>query len=267
MRKAKELKERMQEGHLSVIGGHVFFNDPAISNAMASFGYDFLWIDAEHGPFDKETLMQHVIAANEGGAGAFVRVSSSDPAVIKPVLEMGVDGIIIPMVMDGKEARAAIGACLYPPEGIRGYGPRRANRYGMLPDAEYLPQSRDSFLRILQIEHISAVQHIDEILSVDGLDAIIIGPNDLSASISLLGHPTDERVLQLAGIVIKAAKDAGVPVGVSIGPDPSVMEKWGKLGVDFLSVGDDISFLKNGALDCIAHVRKLHYFSVEGRKE
>jgi len=259
MNKAVELKRRMGEGHCQVVGGHVFLNDPAISNAMASFGYDFLWVDAEHGPFDKQNLLLHAIAANEGGSAVFIRVASSDAAIIKPVLEMGIDGIIIPMVLSGQQAKDAIKACLYPPAGIRGYGPRRANQYGMIADSAYLPQSRDSFLRILQIEHVKAVDNIDEILAVDGLDAIIIGPNDLSGSIGLLGKPCDEAVLTLARVVIAHAKKAGVPVGVSIGPDEKVMRIWMECGVDFISVGDDISFLRQGALNWLATVSKLRY--------
>ncbi|MGX8679390.1 MAG: HpcH/HpaI aldolase family protein [Sphaerochaetaceae bacterium] len=247
----------MKEGHLSCIGGHVFLSDPVISNAMAMYGYDFLWIDAEHGPFDKHNLMQHIIAANEGGAAALVRVASSDPAVIKPVLEMGIDGIIIPQILSAEEARCAIQACLYPPEGIRGYGPRRANRYGIIPDSEYLSSSRRSFLRILQIEHINAVEHIDEIAEVDGVDVLIIGPNDLSSSAGLLGHSTDEKILGLARRVIASGSKHSIPVGVSIGPDPSVMKIWAELGVDFISTGDDISFLRNGALSTISAIGKL----------
>nr|WP_320129428.1 aldolase/citrate lyase family protein [uncultured Sphaerochaeta sp.] len=117
-------------GSCEVVGGHVFFTDPSITEAMATFGYDFLWIDGEHGPFDKQNLLMHVMAANEGGSAAFVRVAANDPVIIKPILEMGIDGIIIPMVLTEQETKDAMAACLYPPEGIRGFGPRRAIGYG-----------------------------------------------------------------------------------------------------------------------------------------
>jgi 2-dehydro-3-deoxyglucarate aldolase/4-hydroxy-2-oxoheptanedioate aldolase len=247
MYKAQEILSRMRQGSCRVVGGHVFFTDPSISAAMATFGYDFIWIDGEHGPFDKQNMLMHVIAANEGGSAAFVRVPSNDPAVIKPVLEMGIDGIIIPMVLTQEEARAAVASCLYPPEGIRGFGPRRAIRYGRTDIQSYLADSRDSFLRIVQIEHRTAVANIEAILAVEGLDAIIIGPNDLSASLGLLGQSTHPKVLESGRVIIKAAKEAGKPVGVSIGPDESVIEKWMGMGVDFISVGDDISFLQQGA--------------------
>jgi 2-dehydro-3-deoxyglucarate aldolase/4-hydroxy-2-oxoheptanedioate aldolase len=237
----------MKQGSCKVVGGHVFFTDPSITNAMATFGYDFIWIDGEHGPFDKQNLLMHVIAANEGGSAAFVRVPVNDPAVIKPVLEMGIDGIIIPMVLTQEEAEAAVAACLYPPEGIRGFGPRRAIRYGKTEIQSYLETAKDSFLRIVQIEHKLAVTNIKAILSVEGLDAIIIGPNDLSASLGLLGQSTHPAVLEMGRVIVKAAKEAKKPVGVSIGPDESVIRIWMEIGVDFISVGDDISFLQQGA--------------------
>ncbi|MDD3904038.1 MAG: aldolase/citrate lyase family protein [Sphaerochaeta sp.] len=256
MTKAQQLLGKMKQGCCSVIGGHVFLTDPSISAAMATFGYDFIWIDGEHGPFDKQNLLLHVISVNEGGSAAFVRVPENNPNVIKPILEMGIDGIIIPMILTEEEARKAIQACLYPPEGIRGFGPRRANRYGEIPIQAYLDGAKDSFLRILQIEHRQAVENIDAILSVEGLDAIIIGPNDLSASIGLLGQSTHPEVFKLGKKIIESAKKAGKPVGVSIGPVESTIKAWMDLGIDFISVGDDLSFLQMGAKSTIALVKE-----------
>jgi 2-dehydro-3-deoxyglucarate aldolase/4-hydroxy-2-oxoheptanedioate aldolase len=243
MNRGAEFRTKLKSG--SVLGGHVFLNDPAITEALARYGYDFIWIDAEHGPFDKQNLLLHVMAANAGGAAAFVRVPGQQMQDLKYVLEMGIDGIIIPQVMDEVEARQVLELCLYPPEGTRGFGPRRAIAYNQQDLKTYLQQSRESFVRIIQIEHISAVQRIEAILSA--LDAVIIGPNDLSASIGLLGDSLNEKVLELAQRVIDAAKKAGKPVGVSIGPDERTIKTYQKMGVDFISCGDDISFLHQGA--------------------
>ncbi|MGE4583687.1 MAG: HpcH/HpaI aldolase/citrate lyase family protein [Sphaerochaeta sp.] len=245
MNKGRELRALLRSGN--ALGGHVFLNDPAITEALARYGYDFIWIDAEHGPFDKQTTLLHVMAANAGGAAAFVRVASQEMDVIKPVLEMGIDGIIIPMVMDETEAEKALSWCLYPPKGNRGFGPRRAIEYGREDLQTYLKASEESFLRIVQIEHIRAVEHIDAILALDSLDAVIIGPNDLSASISRLGDSLHPEVLALGRTVVQAAKRAGKPVGVSIAPDEHVIRTWKEIGVDFISCGDDISFLQMGA--------------------
>jgi len=247
-----ELRLRLKEGGL--IGGHVFFNDPAITEAMARYGYDFIWIDAEHGPFDKQQLLMHIMAANGAGAAAFVRVTQATMEVVKPVLEMGIDAIIIPMIESAREAEEAISLCRYPPKGTRGFGPRRAIAYNAQDLGDYLACSEESFLRIIQIEHINAVAEINAILALDGLDGVIIGPNDLSASIGLLGESLHRDVLDAGGRVIEAAKRAGKPVGVSIGPDKTAIETWQRLGVDFLSVGDDISFLHQGAMRTFAMV-------------
>lgn len=252
MNRGAEFRTKLKSG--SVLGGHVFLNDPAITEALARYGYDFIWIDAEHGPFDKQTLLLHVMAANAGGAAAFVRVPGQQMQDLKYVLEMGIDGIIIPQVMDEVEARQVLELCLYPPEGTRGFGPRRAIAYNQQDLKTYLQQSRESFVRIIQIEHISAVQRIEAILSLPALDAVIIGPNDLSASIGLLGDSLNEKVLELAQRVIDAAKKAGKPVGVSIGPDERTIKTYQKMGVDFISCGDDISFLHQGAKRTFAMV-------------
>ncbi|ADY14513.1 HpcH/HpaI aldolase family protein [Sphaerochaeta globosa] len=254
MNRGAEFRTKLKSG--SVLGGHVFLNDPAITEALARYGYDFIWIDAEHGPFDKQNLLLHVMAANAGGAAAFVRVPGQQMQDLKYVLEMGIDGIIIPQVMDEVEARQVLELCLYPPEGTRGFGPRRAIAYNQQDLKTYLQQSRESFVRIIQIEHISAVQRIEAILSLPALDAVIIGPNDLSASIGLLGDSLNEKVLELAQHVIDAAKKAGKPVGVSIGPDERTIKTYQNMGVDFISCGDDISFLQQGAKRTFSMVGK-----------
>lgn len=204
MNRGNEFRKRLLEG-TALGGGHVFLNDPAITEALALHGYDFIWIDAEHGPFDKQNLLMHIMAANAGGAGAFVRVASQEMDIIKPVLEMGIDGIIIPMVLDEIEAKRVLELCLYPPKGTRGgFGPpRRAIGYNSQDVKTYLEQSEESFIRIIQIEHVEAVHHVEAILSLPALDAIIIGPNDLSGSIGHLGNPLHPDVLALAELAIK----------------------------------------------------------------
>lgn len=256
MNKGRALLTSMQEGGCKVVGGHVFLTDPSITEALAMYGYDFIWIDAEHGPFDKHNLLMHVMAANAGGSAAFVRVAENNPAVIKPILEMGVDGIIIPMILTEEDAQRAIRACLYPPLGIRGFGPRRASRYNQDPIGTYLKDASASFLRILQIEHILAVKNIEAILAVEGLDAIIIGPNDLSASIGRLGDSLHPEVLALGEQIIAHAKKSKIPVGVSIGPDATAIRTWMGMGLDFISVGDDISFLQQGTQRTLSMVKE-----------
>ena len=123
-------KRRLQAGEF-ITGGHIFLPNPAMAEALACFGYEYLWIDGEHGTYDRESLLAHITAVNGAGAGAFVRVTVNDPALIKPLLEMGPDGIIVPMINSAAEAATFVSACTYPPKGTRGFGPRRANRMGL----------------------------------------------------------------------------------------------------------------------------------------
>ena len=254
MRYGKELREKLKNG--TAIGGHVFLGDPAISEALAIYGYDFIWIDAEHAAFDRPLILNHVTAANAGGAAAVVRVPAWTMEAIKPVLEMGIDGIIIPQTKGYEDAKTALAECLYPPRGVRGFGPRRSIHYNNLDMSEYLKNAEDDFVRFIQIEHYKAVEEIDRILAIDGLDALVLGPNDLASSIGLIGEAIHPNVLELSKHAIAQAKKAGIPIGVSIGPNQEAIDIWRGLGVDYFSCGDDISFLHQGAKATIKAIQK-----------
>ncbi|MDR1932105.1 MAG: 4-hydroxy-3-methylbut-2-en-1-yl diphosphate synthase [Spirochaetales bacterium] len=251
-----EWKQKLKAGEF-ILGGHIFLPNPAMAEALACFGYKYIWIDAEHGAFDKDAILAHIVALNGAGAGAFVRVTSGDPAVIKPLLEMGPDGIIIPNVCSAEEARRGVAACTYPPKGIRGFGPRRASRYGLISDKEYLDSVDGCLVKIMQIEHRDAVAHIDDILGVEGIDAIIIGPNDLSGSLGLLTQIRHPDVLAQCEKVIRSCKAHGIPCGLSIGPDNAdYIKRWLDLDVNFLFCGDDIAFTKMGAEAVMSQIKK-----------
>jgi 2-dehydro-3-deoxyglucarate aldolase/4-hydroxy-2-oxoheptanedioate aldolase len=238
------------------IGGHTFFLDPAITEALALYGYDYIWIDGEHSPFSGEAVLSHIHAAAAGGAAAFVRVPWNDPVLLKPILEMNPDGIIIPLVSTAEEAAKAAAACRYPPNGIRGIGPRRANNYGNMDFNTYLGAVEKSFLTIIQIEQEKAVNNIDSIITVEGIDAVILGPMDLSASMGLIGNIKHEKVVAACDRVINACKTKAMPCGISIGPgDLDYFKSWIAKGINFISCGDDISFLQMGARRVLEYAR------------
>ena len=122
----------------TAIGTHAQLGSPVMMEIMGMAGFDAVWIDTEHTAIDKQDLLHSVIALNGYGAAAIVRIPWNDPVLAKPVLEMGVDGMIFPYVRSADEVRTAMEACLYPPLGCRGFGPIRANRYGMMGSEEYL---------------------------------------------------------------------------------------------------------------------------------
>ena len=254
-----EWKRKVKAGEFP-IGGHVFLPNPAMAEAMACYGYEYLWIDGEHGAYDKEALLASITAVNGAGAGAFVRVTANKPELLKPALEMGPDGIIVPMVNSAAEAAAFISACTYPPKGTRGFGPRRASRYDAISNKEYLNTIDDLLVKMIQIEHRDAADHIDEILDVQGIDAVVIGPYDFSGSMGLLGQLQHPDVLEKIEIVVKRCKARKVPCGFSVGPgNTDYLKYWLERKIDFIFCGDDIDFVKTGAeatLKKLAELRK-----------
>ncbi len=247
-----EWKRLLREGKF-LVAGHIFLPNPAMAEAMANFGYRFVWVDAEHGAFDREEVLAHITALNGAGAGAFVRVAMADPMLIKPVLEMGPDGIIAPNILNPDEAAAFVSACRYPPKGTRGFGPRRANRYGMVGDPEYLESIDEALVKIIQIEHIDAVKHMDAILDVEGIDSVVIGPYDLSGSMGLLGKLDHPDLRAACAEVVAACKKRGIPCGASIGPgNDEFIRFWLAQKVNFLFCGDDLSFVKMGTESTLA---------------
>lgn len=226
-----------------IAGTHVTLSDISISEQMGMLGFEFVWIEGEHSPLDKQNILGHIIACQAGGAAAFVRIPWNDPVLAKPILEMGPDGIIFPFIRTAEEARAAVAACRYPPAGTRGFGPRRASKYGTMPNSEYLAGVDQSFLKIMQIEHIDAVNNLDEILAVDGVDTIVVGPADLSGSIGLLGQMRHPDVMALMDIIAQKCRAAKMPFGISMPYDKDNITDWIRRGVSWLAAGNDSSYI------------------------
>ena len=167
-------KAKIARGELCV-GTSITFTDPAISELVGDAGYDFTWIDMEHCPIDISTALNHVMAVRGTGAAPFVRVPAGDPIIIKPVLELHPAAIIAPQVQTVADVERVVAACKYPPVGIRGFGPRRGRGFGGQPYPEYLTDADEQIMVIVQIEHIDAVNALDEIVAVEGLDGLCVG--------------------------------------------------------------------------------------------
>ncbi len=132
----------------------------------------------------------------------------NDPVLIKPVLDLGAAGVIVPMVRTADDVRRAVAACLYPPEGIRGFGPRRPSQYGRLGGPDYCREANARVLPIVQVEHIDAVEDIDQILAVPRLASIAFGANDLAGSMGLIGQSRHPDVLRAIDSVIARSRQA-----------------------------------------------------------
>jgi len=240
-----------------VIGTCTTFFDSRIAELIGEIGYDFVWIDAEHGPLDKKDIQLHIMAAQSTGAAAFVRVAWNDPVIVKPILEMGPSGIIFPFIKTAEEASKAISSCTYPPKGIRGFGPIRSMKYGMTDGQTYIEEASSQIWKIIQIEHIDAVKNLDEILRVEGIDAIIIGANDLSGSIGMLGQTGRKEVKELIDTIVEKAQNSGIPVGVAIGDNVETIKENLNRGINLICVGVDFLFLFKSARQTYNDTRRL----------
>jgi 2-dehydro-3-deoxyglucarate aldolase/4-hydroxy-2-oxoheptanedioate aldolase len=245
--------ERMKQGEVS-LGTCISFSDPTVTEALCNL-MDFLWIDMEHNPLSLEVIQAHIMATKGSRTTPIVRVPWNDPVLIKPVLDIGAAGVIVPFVRTVEDAKRAVAACRYPPDGIRGYGPRRPSNYGRLGGPEFCRAQNETVLTILQIEHIDAVNDIDNILAVPGVDVIVIGSNDLSGSMGRMGEPRHPEVLEKVEHVIARAHAANVFVGIAIGDDVTLLNEWIDKGANWLAMGGDFSLLLRGAMQVTSQVR------------
>ncbi len=252
-----EFKKRLMAGE-KLIGFEVDLCDPCISEMVGQVGFDYLWIDSEHEAMDYETILMHIIAAKAGGSASIVRIPSNEPYLAKRILEMGPDGIIFPQVSNAQELKKAMDACIYPPNGTRGFGPRRACGYGRENLFDYIREAPDRMCRFAQIEHIDAVNDLDEMLKVPYVDGFIVGPCDLSGSIGLLNDIFCSENLELIDTVVRKCQAAGMPVGVAVGATSEEdMRFWFDRGMQFISAGSDISAIVSKAMEQFAVMRKV----------
>jgi len=252
----EKVRDKLSRSEL-VTGAGVSLKDGMISEIFANAGFDFLWIDMEHSSLTLEACDAHVSALRGTDTAAWIRVPSSDPMAIKPILDLNPAGVIVPQIGSVADARRAVAACRYPPHGIRGFGPRRGIRYGLLDTETYLERSREEPLVILQIEHINAVNEIEAILDTPGIGSLCFGPNDLSGSMGLMGQTTHPRVLEAVDHVIAACRRRKVYCGTSIGYSPDLVRRWIARGIHWIQTSSDWSILQDTACSVARDLRSL----------
>jgi 2-keto-3-deoxy-L-rhamnonate aldolase RhmA len=224
----------------------------AVSEILANRGFDWILVDMEHGTIGIETTGDLFAAICSGGPTPLVRVPSNDQATIKRALDAGAMGVMVPMVNSREEAERAVSYCKYAPAGTRGIGPGRASLYGVRM-GEYLEAADAQVMVIPQAEHKDAVERIDDILSVPGIDAIFVGPYDLSCSMGLQGQVTHPEVEKAIAAVLVAAVRAGVAPGIFC-MDAASAKRRAEQGFRFIAIGLDSVFLDNavkGALGLV----------------
>lgn len=251
----KSLKQKLNSNALT-IGSWITLGSSAIAEIMANAGFDWLTVDMEHSVISLGEAQDIIRVIDLAGCVPLVRVGENDPTVIKRVMDAGAHGVIVPMVNTADDAVRAVAAVKYPPEGARGVGLARAQGYGLEFDKYNKWVNKESVV-VVQIEHFKAVDNIEEILSVKGVDAVIIGPYDLSASIGRPGEFDDPKVVLLVKRALEAAKAMKKPIGFHvIQPDAGELNARIRQGCKFLAFSLDTLFLGKTCRDLLGAVKK-----------
>ncbi|MFH1841382.1 MAG: aldolase/citrate lyase family protein [Candidatus Nealsonbacteria bacterium] len=248
------IKKKLKEGKVS-IGGWTNLNYPTSAEIMARSGFEWIVIDMEHSAIGVQDVENMVRAIELGGSVPLVRLWGNDPVLVKKVMEAGAYGIIVPMINSPQEAEKAVKSIKYPPDGERGVGLYRAQGFGA-DFEDYKNTINEESLVIVQIEHKKAVENIKEILSVKGVDGLIIGPYDMSGSFGVPGQLDHLLVKEAQVKVLAAAKEAGVVAGIHVVHPPieQVKEKI-KEGFKFIAYGTDAEFLKNQSREAVSKIK------------
>ncbi len=249
------LKKKLKNNKLT-IGSWITIGHPAVVEIMSSAGFEWLVVDMEHTSIDLTTAHNLIATIQANDMKALVRVSKNEEVIIKRILDMGADGIVVPMVKSKADAMEAIDYAKYPPVGKRGVGLFRAQKYGLGFD-EYKKWVNEELVIIAQIEHYEAVENIEEIITTDGIDGVIIGPYDLSGSMGYPGEYEREDVKNAIAKVLEVCKRNSIPSGFHvIESDPSKLNERIEQGCTFLAYSLDFFFLGDSARDGMKKVKR-----------
>ena len=240
------LKEKLNRGE-AVIGTFVEMGHPDITEILSHMGFDWLLIDGEHSPMGFETMERMLQSMGGSDCTPIIRPQWNDLVIIKRVLDIGAHGILVPWVNTKEEAEAAVKACRYPPEGLRGWGPRRASRR----DPDYRETANAEVMVTVQVETRKSLDNLDKIMGVDGIDACYVGPWDLSNNLGFSVPPKygNPKFIEALDHVVKVAEDHGKPSGLYCNTDNVAwaIEK----GFRYNTVGCADSFMEDGAKEAL----------------
>ncbi len=245
MRRVSAKSRLADQGFL--LGCFVEARSPEIVEVLGLASFDFAVIDREHAAFSGETAGELVRAATVAGVAPLIRVRNNDPGEILEALDLGAVGLHVPQVASAEDARRAIAAARFPPGGERGFNPFvRAACYGALPLDEFRKTADDDTLLVLHIEARSAVEKLDEILSLDGVDVAFLGPYDMSQTLGVPGDVTHPKVVEAMRSIVKAAEPRGVTVGC-FANTPEQTRLWLAEGVRYLAYSVDTQIFLHAA--------------------
>jgi 2-dehydro-3-deoxyglucarate aldolase/4-hydroxy-2-oxoheptanedioate aldolase len=246
-------RDRLLRGD-RLVGTILSLPTPELAEIASEAGFDWLFLDMEHGPIGPEALI-HLIQAVRGLCAPVVRVPENEEMWIKKSLDAGATGVIIPRVNTAGEAARAVHWSKYPPEGGRGVGFARANLYGTRFQ-EHVETANQRTAVIVQIEHIEAVRNIGEILAVPGIDALFIGPYDLSASLGKPGRVQDNDVREALSVVRAACSRKNMPIGI-FAADIAGSAKALTEGYTLVCCGVDVALFSSAAAEIVRALKQV----------
>ena len=245
LERVRTIRASLRSG-TSVVGSWMQLTDSNVAEIMGRSGYQWVAIDMEHGPVSLSQLPDLFRALELGGTLPLARVASPLPINCRQALDQGAAGVVIPMISSAAQLQAIINECHWPPRGRRGVGFQRANVFGKFFDA-YVQEAQESLI-IAQIEHIDAVNNLESIIAVEGLDAIMVGPYDLSASLGITGEFENKKYLETLSKILSMCAKYKMPCGIHVvQPDPKMLEQRISEGYTFIAYGVDTVFLNHGA--------------------
>jgi len=220
--------------------------DAYATELLASTGFDWLAIDAEHAPNDPRSVLAQLQALAPYPVQAVVRTASADATLLKQYLDVGAQTLLVPMVESAAQAQHIVAATRYPPAGIRGVGSAlaRASRWNLI--GSYLRDCARELCVLVQVESVAGLANLRDIVATEGVDGVFFGPADLAASLGVLGRPADQQVQDAITQGIKAVRQAGKAAGV-LSADPTLARRYLDSGATFVAVGVDTTMLIQAA--------------------
>jgi 4-hydroxy-2-oxoheptanedioate aldolase len=246
-----DFRARLKSGEF-MIGTWLTLLDPTIPEILAGSGFDLLIADGEHGPVATSDLVQMVIATRAAQVPVLYRVAANEPVRIMHALDAGASGVVIPQIRTVADVERAVAWCRYPPVGLRGIAPRRVSGYGR-NTAGYMERANGSVTCCIQIETNEALAALDQLLEVPGVDTVLMGPNDLAASLGHTGQITHPDVEDAIAHIVERAKAHGIPAGAWT-QSTAVARKRREQGYQWATVNADYSFLVKGADTAVREV-------------
>jgi 2-keto-3-deoxy-L-rhamnonate aldolase RhmA len=234
------LKKKLAAG-VACPGVWLRLPSPTVVEIIGGSGVDWVLMDDEHSACNPETLQYMLMALRGTETVALVRVPWNDPVLIKKALDMGWDGVVVPQVNNPEDARRAVEACRYPPQGKRGFGPMRASNYYRDQD-DYVRLANEAIFCAIQVEDVRAAERADEIVAVPGIDGLLVGRCDMSGSTGNFLDPGSKEVWDAVRTLFGAARRAGIPYGNA----PETLEQNQEMGCQLVVIGEDLGYVRDG---------------------